>query len=239
MAKHKIILKSGRLLAIGDVHGCLKALKNLLNQVDPQSEDTVIMLGDYIDRGPDSKGVIDYLLNWEWKASLVYLKGNHELIMKHALQSKLHSDHWKEVGGQATLDSYGGDLEKVPEAHWDFMDGARYFYETEEFIFVHGGLNPRQPLLDQNQEEICWLRFRDAKPHKSGKLIICGHTVQKKGWPTDKGFAICIDTAVCRGGFLTCLDVERGRFWQVSESGESRTGKLPRKLRKKRRTEKH
>ena len=239
MAKRKTILTSGRLLAIGDVHGCLKSLKKLLKSVDPQPEDTVIMLGDYVDRGPDSKGVIEYLLNWKWKASLVCLKGNHELIMEHAVHSKLHGEHWREVGGQATLDSYGGDLENVPEAHWDFIERARYFHETDEFIFVHGGLNPNRPLLDQDQEEMCWLRFRDAKPHQSGKLMICGHTVQKKGWPADKGFGVCIDTAACRGGFLTCLDAERGRFWQVSESGEFRTGKLPRKLRKKRRAEAH
>lgn len=237
MAKHETLLKSGRLLAIGDVHGCSKLLKKLLKFVDPQPEDTVIMLGDYVDRGPKSKKVIDYLLDWKWKASLVCLKGNHELILEHASRSPLNQKHWKKVGGQATLDSYGGSLDQIPIAHWDFIKRTRFFYETDDFIFVHGGLHPRRPLLDQDQEEMCWLRFRDAKPHKSGKVVICGHTVQNNGWPNDKGFGICIDTAACRGGYLTCLDAEHGKFWQVSESGERRSGKLPRKLRKKRRSE--
>lgn len=236
MAKHATVLKPGRLLAIGDVHGCLKSLKALLKEVNPQSEDTVVMLGDYVDRGPDSKGVIDYLIGWEWKSSLICLKGNHEMIMEQAYESGFREGHWKEVGGQETIDSYGGNLDCVPVEHWEFMARLRYFYETEEFIFVHGGANPDRPLRDQDQEEMCWIRFRDALPHQSGKLMICGHTVQKKGWPTDKGFGICIDTAACRGGYLTCLDVERGRFWQTNEAGGFRTGKLPRKLRKKRRT---
>lgn len=234
MAKHETILDSSRLLAIGDVHGCLKSLKKLLKKLDLKADDTVVMLGDYVDRGPDSKGVIDYLLDWRWKASLICLKGNHELIMEHAQGSKLHEDYWKEVGGQDTIDSYGGSLDEVPDEHWDFIGRARFFYETDEFIFVHGGLNPSRSLLDQDQDEMCWLRFRDAEPHQSGKLMICGHTVQKKGLPNDKGFGICIDTAACRGGFLTCLDPARGKFWQMSETGEFRTGKLPRKLRKKR-----
>ncbi|MGC6426397.1 MAG: metallophosphoesterase family protein [Akkermansiaceae bacterium] len=237
MAKRETVLNSGRLLAIGDVHGCLKSLKKLLKQVDPKPEDTVIMLGDYVDRGPDSRGVIDYLLEWKWQASLICLKGNHELIMEHALRSEIHQDYWKEVGGQLTIDSYGGSLEQVPAEHRHFIERARFFHETDDYIFVHGGLHPDRPLLDQDQEEMCWLRFRDAKPHQSGKVMVCGHTVQKKGWPNDKGFGVCIDTAACRGGFLTCLDAERGRFWQANESGEHRTGKLPRKLRKKRRTE--
>ncbi len=193
------------------------------------------MLGDYVDRGPRSKGVINYLLNWRWEAKLVILKGNHEFIMEHALISKLHHDHWTEVGGDKTLESYGCNLEEIPKSHWDFIKNARPFFETEKFIFVHGGLSPDKSPEDQDQEEIAWRRFRDARAHVSGKTVICGHTVQRKGLPRDKGHSICIDTGVCRWGWLTCLDVGAGRYWQMTEKkGGTRTGKLPRKYRKAR-----
>ncbi|MGJ8697044.1 MAG: metallophosphoesterase family protein [Verrucomicrobiaceae bacterium] len=227
-------MKVGRTLAIGDVHGSLKALKKLLKWVDPQEEDRIIMLGDYVDRGKKSKKVIDYLLKWKWSAELITLKGNHELIMDHARLSPVHLKYWKEVGGGATLKSYGGSLDLVPPEHWEFIRGGRYFYETEDFIYVHGGLEPHLPPEDQDQEEMCWWRFPDARPHFSGKTVVCGHTVQRNGKPKDKGHSICIDTAACRGGWLTCLDASRGRFWQTNQKGEFRNGKLPRRHRKMR-----
>lgn len=227
-----ILKKKGRLLAIGDVHGCRVALKKLLKLVELRKEDTVVMLGDYVDRGPNSKGVISDLLKWKWEAKLVILKGNHELIMERAPLSRTHEGYWLEVGGEETLNSYGGHLKMVPKKHWKFIKEARPYYETEDFIFVHGGLSPNKALEDQDLEEVCWRRFRDAKAHFSGKTVICGHTVQRKGLPIDKGHSICIDTAACRSGWLTCLDAGSGRFWQTSENGDVRTGKLPRKLRK-------
>ena len=232
VGRNKVILKKGRLLAIGDIHGCRKALKKLLKLVAPERDDTVIMLGDYVDRGPRSKGVIDYLLNWKWDAKLITLKGNHEMIMEQATESKMHLEYWGEVGGAETLASYGGKLKMIPDEHWEFIEKAEPFYETENFIFVHGGIAPYDKPEDQPLEDLAWLRFREAKAHFSGKTVICGHTVQRKGLPVDKGHSICIDTAACRGGWLTCLDARAGRFWQTSEKGENRQGKLPRKLRK-------
>ncbi|MDE0861184.1 MAG: metallophosphoesterase family protein [Akkermansiaceae bacterium] len=233
MGKNESILNTGRVLAIGDVHGCLKALKRLLKFVAPVKGDVIVMLGDYVDRGPKSKGVIDYLLNWKWEAELICLKGNHELIMDHSRRSKIHNDHWMEVGGEETLGSYGGSLSEVPASHWKFIRKALSFYETDDCIFVHGGLAPKAPPEEQDEEEMAWMRFCDAKPHQSGKLVICGHTVQRKGIPADRGHSICIDTAACRGGWLTCLDHQQGRFWQVQQKGKlKRMGKLPRKYRK-------
>lgn len=89
----------GRTFAIGDVHGCVASLKKLVDWVNPKKGDVVVMLGDYVDRGPNSQGVIDYLLDWKSKAKLVLLKGNHEQIMEEATKSSEHFGYWCDVGG--------------------------------------------------------------------------------------------------------------------------------------------
>ncbi len=184
------------------------------------------MLGDYVDRGPESQGVIDYLINWPWEAELVLLRGNHEMIMEEAELSTEHFVHWCNVGGVETLTSYGGELENVPETHWDLMKGSLPYYETKKVIYVHGGVEPKKVMRKQDPVDLMWRRFPVAKKHLSGKLVICGHTVQRKGVPTDVGHTICIDTAACRGGWLTCLEAKTRRYWQADEEGKTRKGTL-------------
>lgn len=226
-----------RKLAIGDVHGCLTALKTLLEHVSPGPDDTVIMLGDYVDRGPDSKGVIDYLINWPWPAEVVLLKGNHEIIMAEAGYSADHLSYWCQVGGLETMASYDARFGNIPDSHWDFINDALPYYETKKWIYVHGGVAPKEDLKKQDPVEVAWRRFSDAKPHRSGKRVICGHTIQKSGRPTDADHTICIDTAACRGGWLTCLDAKRGKYWQANEQGKIRKGKLEGKKKAKLRDE--
>ncbi len=215
-----------RILAIGDVHGCLESLKNLLAMVSPASGDTVIMLGDYVDRGPDSKGVIDYLLEWPWEAEPIFLKGNHEIIMEEASFSAEHLQYWCQVGGLETMASYDAKFLNIPKAHWEFIARTRPFYETEEVIYVHGGVVAKKAMRKQDPVELAWRRFPDAKKHLSGKLVVCGHTVQRGGKPSDKGHTVCIDTAACRGGWLTCFEAKSRRYWQANEKGKTRKGVL-------------
>jgi len=215
-----------RKLAIGDVHGCLTSLKNLLDLVKPEAGDRVIMLGDYVDRGPDSKGVIDYLINWPWKAKLTLLKGNHELIMEDSVLSEEHFSYWCDVGGLETLISYNTRVEHIPLSHWEFVLDGRPYHETKKIIFVHGGVDPKVPMDEQDFDELSWRRFSNARAHQSGKLVVCGHTIQRGGVPVDKGHTICIDTAACRGGWLTCLDAKKRRYWQANEKGKTRQGVL-------------
>lgn len=221
-----------RKIAIGDVHGCLTALTTLLDHLAPGQDDTVIMLGDYVDRGPDSKGVIDYLIDWPWASQLVTLKGNHEIIMAEAGDSEDHLRYWCEVGGAETIVSYEGRLKNIPKAHWEFVNQALPYYETKKLIYVHGGVHPKKALAKQDPVEMAWRRFPDARRHVSGKRVICGHTVQRSGKPADRGHTVCIDTAACRGGWLTGLDAKRGNYWQASEEGKIRTGKLAVKKKK-------
>jgi serine/threonine protein phosphatase 1 len=223
-----------RKLAIGDVHGCLKSLKKLLELVKPEAGDRVIMLGDYVDRGPDSKGVIDYLINWPWEAKLTCLKGNHELIMEDSILSEEHLSYWCDVGGVETLGSYNARVDDIPVNHWEFILSGKPYHETKKYIFVHGGVNPKVPMEEQDFDELSWRRFPNAKKHISGKLVVCGHTIQRGGVPVSKRHTICIDTAACRRGWLTCLDAKSRRYWQANEKGKTRQGVL--KKRKKAKT---
>ena len=217
----------GRILAIGDVHGCASSLQQLVDWVKPKKGDIVVMLGDYVDRGPNSKGVVEYLLDWKLESDLVLIKGNHEQIMEEATKSSEHFGYWCDVGGLETVISYGAKLDNVPKKHWGFIKNGLPYYETGHCIFVHGGLDPDLPLEKQDPEEMAWRRFPDARSHISGKQVICGHTVQRSGYPNDLGHSICIDTGACRpDGWLTCLNPMTRRYWQVNEKGKTRDGVL-------------
>ncbi len=209
----------GRILAIGDIHGCLTALNTLLAEVNVQPDDTLVTLGDYCDRGPDTKGVLDRLITLSASHHLVALRGNHDALMLAARSDFAKAFAWKQVGGMETLDSYGS-LTAVPDAHWQFLETQCVdYWETETHIFVHGGVFPNLPLAEQPVETLHWKRFENVEPHESGKVMICGHTSQKNGLPRDLGHAICIDTWAYGDGWLSCLDVGTGDVWQADEMG--------------------
>ncbi|MDR0902322.1 MAG: serine/threonine protein phosphatase [Opitutaceae bacterium] len=220
-----------RILAIGDIHGSLAALETLVSGLSIQKTDTLVTLGDYVDRGPDSRGVVDYLLALRGRANLVTLLGNHEAAMMDSRRDRKMLTQWIMLfGGEATLDSYGvPGLAEVPRGHWDFFEGCRLYYETETEFFVHAGVAPGLPLDRQPAEVLLWERFETAKPHCSGKRMICGHTIQPGNVPRDLGHAVCIDTAAYAGdGWLTCLDTRTNHYWQANNRRELREGKLER-----------
>lgn len=218
-------------LAIGDIHGCLTSLTTLLDCVRPKEDDLIVTLGDYVDRGPDSKGVIDFLLEYRKGRSLVHLMGNHEIQMLRALETKAHCDRFLSglCGGKDTLQSYGGSFEAVPESHWEFMRSASLYHELEDHILVHAGLDAPYPVDEQDRETYYYLRFYEQEPHCSGKTIVCGHTIQGD-LPVNRGYAICLDTCAYGGGWLSAMDIDSGRIWQSNERGEVREmnlGDLP------------
>lgn len=218
----------GRTLAIGDIHGCQLALRTLLEQVQPTADDTVVLLGDVVDRGPGSKEVIEQLLDLRHKCQLVFIMGNHEEMMLDALAEGEWKEGWPRYGGIATVASYGGDEKSIPPEHLDFLKTGINYWEDSTDLFVHANLEPRVP-LDQQQPE--WLRWTHLsgyeRPHPSGKRVICGHTPQKSGNPLVLSAWICIDTYACGGGWLTCLDPATDRFVQSNQLGEFRSGRLP------------
>ena len=220
-----------RLLAIGDIHGCCSALTALWGAVKPADGDTVVFLGDYVDRGPESREVLELMAAESRKSNRVFLRGNHEVMMLDALENPFQAESWRECGGLETLMSYGITpgkdwASKIPETHWRFVQATVRYHETPRHIFVHGCLEPHLNLDRQMDDVLYWQTFDQLLPHKSGKKVVCGHTTHEDGDIEDVGHGVCIDTAIAYGGWLSCLDVESGDFWQATQKGEVRRGKI-------------
>ncbi len=215
---------SGRTIAVGDIHGCAAALRTLVDAIDPQPDDTLITLGDYVDRGPDSREVMDQLLALRERCRLVPLFGNHEIMLLDALGAAVNSIMWVHCGGQATIDSYGGSLENVPDSHLEFLHGCLPYYETRTHLFLHAGYDPRLPLDDQPQEALLWRHIlaEIPPPHCSGKIAVVGHTPQTSGEVRDAGHVILLDTYCFGGGWLSALEMETGQLWQADLHGRLR-----------------
>jgi len=223
-----------RTLAIGDIHGCLTALDTLLGFVQPTEEDTIIFLGDYVDRGPDTKGVLDRLIELKNTGRAIFIRGNHEIMMLGAKCGRDDFRFWTSFGGLEALESYskpglGVSLESIPLEHWYFLDRTlQEGYETDTHIFVHANLHPDRSMREQSTDSLHWQAISPSvhRQHISGKTMICGHTQQREGLPLVLEKAVCIDTWAYGEGWLTCLDVESGTFWQANELGTMRKGVL-------------
>lgn len=223
-----------RLLAIGDIHGSLGQLDHLLAWVAPTRADDLVLLGDYVDRGPDTRGVLNRLIELKRERPVVCLRGNHEVMMLAARHGgRDDRKQWLSVGGVQALGSYGpapgvsGTLDDVPDGHWEFLEDELVpYHETERFIFVHAGAYPDVPMDEQPEGMLYWEFFPDALRHESGKPVICGHSSQRSGLPKVIPGAVCIDTCAYSGGWLTCLDALSGRYWQVDALGRTREGRI-------------
>lgn len=225
-----------RTLAIGDIHGCFTALQTLEREMAFTDDDLIVTVGDYVDRGPDSKSVIDWLMARQNRGGkLVALLGNHEQMMLWSRFDSVSQKSWMSsfVGGDATLASYGGNawrsarIVDVPDEHWDFIvNHTMRYHETETHIFVHASVAPEVAMSEQTDEILFWERFKDLAPHCSGKPVICGHTAQHDGLPKVAPHGVCIDTWAHGGGWLTCLNVQTGDYGQANQQGQFRTGRL-------------
>jgi serine/threonine protein phosphatase 1 len=214
-----------RTIAIGDIHGCGEALRALLTVIDPKPDDTVVALGDYVDRGPTTRDVLDQLLALSKKCRLVTLRGNHELMILAARENAADRSFWLQCGGREALESYGpaATIEDIPEAHWQFIEGTQLYYETPSHIFTHANYVPGLPMDQQDPNVLLWLSARDYMPgpHFSGKPVVVGHTPQPE--VVDLGHLIVLDTGCYRGGWLTAMDMATKQVWQADEFGRLRT----------------
>jgi serine/threonine protein phosphatase 1 len=216
-----------RLFAIGDIHGCSAALGALIDAIDPRPEDTIVMLGDFIDCGPDSRGVVDQLIALTNRCRLICLMGNHEEMLLNALESRSEFRYWLKLGGQQTLTSYSRhslDLDVIPADHIRFIRVCRDFFETDTHIFVHANYDPERPMNRTSGTKLRWehLELHQLQPHCSGKVVVVGHTPQVDGEILDLGFLLCLDTNCCRGEWLSALEVKTGRVVQANQRGELR-----------------
>ncbi len=221
----------GRTFAIGDIHGCLTALQTLVRFANVSDDDLVVTLGDYVDRGPDSAGVLEWVIDRHSKGRLIPLRGNHEIMMLDALARVETRDSWLAVGGREALASYrwhgySGEIDDIPERHRKFMRlDCLPYHETDTHFFVHANAYPDTELADQPDFMLFWEKWQGTRMHCSGKMMICGHSSMRDGLPGVSDGSICIDTRVYgHDGWLTCLDVYTGEYWQANEDSETRSG---------------
>ncbi len=219
-----------RHLAIGDIHGCIDALTSLVDFVEFRQDDTIITLGDYVDRGPNSRAVLDLVLELGKNHKLVPLRGNHEIMMLDSRQKKSWFHAWMKYGGDATLLSYSpsedeaGSFADVPDSHIDFLENNLVsYYECERYFFVHANVDAKIALDEQSDAALYWKKYDNPERHCSEKIMICGHTAQLTGLPVGNAHSICIDTWAYGRGWLSCFDVESGMVWQANEAGDTRS----------------
>lgn len=220
-----------RTLSIGDIHGCHVALTILLEQVKPKPSDRIIFLGDYIDRGPASRQVVESLLELKGECAAVFLRGNHEAMILDAREDGLKSNLWQSYGGFEALESYNAGYNQdwatvIPATHWKFFEQTARYFETQTHIFIHACLDAESDMDDQPDWLLYWESVDRLRRHKSGKRIICGHSPQRSGQILDLGFALCLDTGAVNGGWLTCLDVSSGHWRQANEKRQTRQGSI-------------
>lgn len=219
---------AGRTIAIGDIHGCSSALDLLLAKIAPTADDVIVTLGDYVDRGPDSKGVVDRIIELRKTCEVVAIYGNHEEMMLNVVKEGKPHQNWLQHGGVETLDSYGfvGDMSVIPPEHFEFFDSMVNFYENDTHFFVHANYQPPIPLAELDVFTLRWQKLTEFTPgpHVNGKKAVVGHTHDRGGEIFDIDHLICIDTYCYGGGWLTALDVGSKELWQANLAGELRTG---------------
>ncbi len=214
-------MSSQKIFAIGDIHGCAQELSELINKLPLEQNSKIIFLGDYIDRGPNSKDVIDQILNLKKKYEVVTLMGNHEAMLLAFLQdpSSSMAGFFILNGGSATLASYihQDNQYVIPEDHLDFFNSLAIYHETNNYLFVHAGV-PNIPLsqinINEHKHDLLWIResFLNSS-FRWDKMIVHGHTPQKS--PEKTNYRINLDTGCVFNGALTALELPSGVFHQV------------------------
>jgi serine/threonine protein phosphatase 1 len=222
-----------RLYAVGDIHGRVDLLRQLHRRIQKHaaaenytSHNVIIYLGDYVDRGADSRGVIDLLLSEPLPGfKTIYLKGNHEDSLLRFLTDEWHGPQWFAYGGEATLESYRvraprpssdpAELKRaqsefarqLPATHLDFFKRLQSLYVEGDYAFVHAGIRPGIALEEQSDEDLLWIRDEFLRCNDEfGKIIVHGHSITET--PTVRHNRIGIDTGAFATGCLTCLVLE-------------------------------
>jgi calcineurin-like phosphoesterase family protein len=220
-----------RVYAIGDIHGRADLIDQVFRRIDadlaavPVRRAIHVLLGDYIDRGPGSREVLDRLIGRGRNHETVCLKGNHEMFVTEFLGNPQSLDEWRRYGGLETLMSYGlapsmkggaaeqaglaAALERaLPDEHRAFLASLRPCFTCGDFFFVHAGVRPRVPLERQDEHDLLWIR-EDFLLHEDDfeKIVVHGHTPVSQ--PDIRANRINIDTGAYATGQLTCLAIER------------------------------
>lgn len=221
-----------RCYVVGDIHGCLEELERLIESLPLEPADRVVFLGDYIDRGPNAKGVIAYLLQLERdrEQSFTFLKGNHEdMFLAYLGLPGRYGDMFLFNGGGATLASYGIRhaprppalaRQAIPESHLNFLLRLKKYEIVGSYLCVHAGINPSKPLEEQSEEELFWIREEFIlKPHPLPYTVLFGHTPQREVL-YNLPYKIGLDTGLVYGNRLSCLELQEKVLYQISRGGK-------------------
>ena len=231
-----------RLLAISDIHGDLEKLEKLLQLVDYNEKyDQLLLLGDYVDRGPQSRQVLDRVIELKKKGAIALI-GNHEKMMIEAFDESnpMKLKRWYYNGGIQTLQNYGYTIEKDSAKYWyttdelpepitmnkeikehiQFVKELLYYYETDTHIFVHAGVHPETPLQQTDEHTLVWIREEFHQCYAGPKTVVFGHTPTKYLHNSPevyfgKNNIIGIDGGCAYGGRLNCLEVESLKIYHV------------------------
>ena len=173
-----------RKIAISDIHGCLKSFKALLYKIAYSEKDELYLLGDYIDRGPDSKGVIDYIWQLQYEGFFVHcLRGNHEQMLLDGFNDPFDLQLWHNHGGVEAMASFGAkSLEEIPLEYLEWFDKLPYFIEVDEYILVHAGLNFNLPNPFDGAQSMIWIRNwydQIKKDWLGNRIVVHGHVPTK------------------------------------------------------------
>lgn len=214
---------------IGDIHGCESELRRLIDGLPLAGGDRLVFLGDYVDRGPDSSSVVEFLIELRKQLDaneLIFLKGNHEdMLLSYLGMGGAHADMFLINGGKATLASYGLEdgnatpqaaLAAIPPEHLAFYQGLQTTFRMDPFFCVHAGIDPAKSLDEQSEEEFLWIRNKFIyASHRLPFTILFGHTPQHTVY-YDLPYKVGLDTGLVYGNMLTCLDVDEKVLHQIS-----------------------
>lgn len=232
-----------RVYAVGDIHGRLDLFEALVAAIEADdaardsAETLIVLLGDLVDRGADSKGVIDFARDLQRRRAVRILAGNHEEMFLRGLEDIETFRHFLRHGGRDTLLSYGIDRrrfveasmeeaqamarEAVPGEHIAFLEGFEDMVRIGDYVFVHAGIDPRVPLGEQRRSDLRWIREPFLSYDGShGVVVVHGHTITEL--PQDRGNRIGIDTGAFMSGRLTALALEgtTRRYIEAAETGQ-------------------
>ena len=217
-----------RSYVIGDIHGCLDELRRLIDGLPLEVGDRVVFLGDYIDRGPDSQGVVSYLLELKEYGpalDLVFLKGNHEdMLLSYLGLPGNYGEMFFYNGGRETCASYGlssshltaqDALSVIPSAHLEFYQSLIEYYIMGKFLCVHAGIHPLKPLEEQTATEVLWIRDQFIySAHPLPYTVLFGHTPQREVY-FHLPYKVGLDTGLVYGNKLSCLEIEEKVLYQI------------------------
>jgi serine/threonine protein phosphatase 1 len=216
-------MERGGIFAIADIHGCDEELRALLKVLPLRRDSLVVFLGDYIDRGPNSRGVVETILELKEYCNVVCLLGNHELMLREFLDG---SDPRRVArfiynGGGATLSSYsdGDGVMTFPAEHIEFFEGLKHYHVEGDHCFVHAGLPVDLDELDVDEhgEEMVWMRWRPTMPEPNySKIIVHGHTPVPEVDIAER--RINLDTSCVYGRSLTAMEIQSRELWHVERS---------------------